>query len=145
MYDAKTSPPSTRLIVPFERENFLAYYGDYSHLPDADRHLIDLALTYFENCKIKTLPITTAGLAMAVKMTRDELFSKSKDDTITGYNLRKALTICEKFAEQQLYTGSSAGAQFALKNLGWKDKQETELRGDFNLTMLLKAIKIEDK
>lgn len=146
-YSSDPKPIATRLIVPFERENFLAYYGDYRHLPDDERHLIDQALTYFENCKIKTVPITTAGLAVALSLTRRDLFAEAEKEGQRGEIIRKAVTICEKFAEQQLYTGSANGAAFALKNMGWTDKKETEISGELDLKMgdLLKAIRSSQK
>jgi DNA-packaging protein gp3 len=43
-----------------------------------------------------------------------------------SYPIKKALLTIEKYYEQSITGKNPAGAIFALKNFGWKDKQEIE-------------------
>lgn len=48
--------------------------------------------------------------------------------------IKKARTRVESDYEKQLYKSTPTGAIFALKNMGWKDKQETEHSGTMGIT-----------
>lgn len=41
--------------------------------------------------------------------------------------IKRALTVVEKNYEEMLLSRSPAGAIFALKNMGWEDKQQTDV------------------
>jgi len=84
-------------------------------------------LAYFDYCDSNSKPKTITGLALALDTTRETLMDyQNKDefsDTIKALKLR-----CENYAEEQVFVGKNqAGAIFALKNYGWRDKNETDI------------------
>jgi len=80
---------------------------------------------YFNECKEGSLPVTITGLALAIGSTRQTVMDYQNSDKFTDAIKRYKLR-CENYAEIQLFTGQQTGAIFALKNYGWKDKQEIE-------------------
>ena len=107
---------------------------------------------YFDSCfdmdvetgkKIQVEPFTITGLALALGTSRETLMDiengngpysdKSFSDAIKIAKLR-----CQNFAEKNMFTAKNpAGAIFALKNYGWKDKQEidTNVSGEITVTL----------
>jgi DNA-binding XRE family transcriptional regulator len=83
---------------------------------------------YFADCVAKDEPYTITGLALALDTTRQTLINYEEKDEYLD-TIKKAKTMVEQYAEKRLFTGTPTGAIFALKNFGWKDKQETELTG----------------
>lgn len=59
--------------------------------------------------------------------SRSSLADYCKRDEAYSYIIHKAKKFIENCYEGQLYTQSSSGAVFALKNMGWKDKTETDI------------------
>lgn len=50
------------------------------------------------------------------------------------YTVKRARLFIEKEYEEQLTSGNTVGAIFALKNMGWRDKHEIEGSGGFAIT-----------
>jgi hypothetical protein len=94
----------------------------------------------------------------------DEYFSTEKSPTWTGlaihlgfesrqslevygkkpefsYSIKKALLRIERKYEEAISKGTPAGAIFALKNFGWRDKQEIDQKTEHSGSI---AIKWED-
>jgi hypothetical protein len=94
---------------------------------------------YIERAQIE--PFTITGLALALDTTRETLmdiengngpYTQEYSDIIARAKLK-----CQNYAEKQMYTAKSAnGPIFALKNYGWKDKQEidTNISGNIEVT-----------
>lgn len=59
--------------------------------------------------------------------SRSSLDDYSKRDEAFSYIIHHAKRFIESCYENQLYTNASAGAVFALKNMGWKDRTETDI------------------
>lgn len=57
---------------------------------------------------------------------------RDKENTDFSHPIKKALTKIENELEKRLENNSVAGIIFALKNMGWKDKQETEHSGSID-------------
>lgn len=72
-------------------------------------------------------PLTITGLALALDTTRQTLMDYQERDEFTDA-IKKAKTKIENFAEKKIFTSNPTGAIFALKNYGWKDKQEVDQR-----------------
>jgi hypothetical protein len=53
-----------------------------------------------------------------------------------SYTVKRARLFIEQEYEEQLITGNTVGAIFALKNMGWKDKHETEHSGDVGIKQI---------
>lgn len=86
---------------------------------------------YIQEQRDNKLPITITGLCIALHTFRDVLMDYQDERGEAFSNTVKALKLfCENYAEEQAFIGKNpAGAIFALKNYGWKDKQEQELYG----------------
>ena len=73
--------------------------------------------------------ITWSGLALYLGFeSRQSLEDYKKKDGFS-YPIKKALLRIENKYEQSIEGRNPAGAIFALKNFGWKDKQEVEQSG----------------
>jgi len=61
---------------------------------------------------------------MALNTTRETLMDYQERDKFSDA-IKSVKLVCENYAEIQVFQGKNqAGAIFALKNYGWKDKQE---------------------
>ena len=82
---------------------------------------------YFLISKADTDPFTITGLALYLGFeSRQSIYDYEKHGEFS-YTIKRARLRIENFAEKKLYTTTPAGAIFALKNFGWRDKQEVEL------------------
>lgn len=73
--------------------------------------------------------LTITGLAMWLGFeSRQSLYDYEKREEFS-YIIKKAKLAVENDYELSLRTISVTGAIFALKNMGWQDKQQTELTG----------------
>lgn len=88
-------------------------------------------------------PVTITGLALALGTSRETLCNyEAREEFFDA--IKEAKTKVEHFAELQLFKGSNAaGPIFALKNHGWKDKQETEHSGSMNISWPLPKTKLD--
>jgi hypothetical protein len=80
-------------------------------------------------------PITLLGLILHLGLN-----SRQSLDEYLAYDgfpdsVKRAKAIVEHEYEIRLINGGGAGAIFALKNFGWKDKQEVENSGGMTLTI----------
>jgi DNA-binding XRE family transcriptional regulator len=105
----------------------------FAELPMRDKDgnvVLDAAgKPYIERLQVE--PFTITGLALALDTSRETLmdiengnwsYTEEYSDAISRAKLR-----CQNYAEKQMYTAKSAnGPIFALKNYGWKDKQEID-------------------
>ena len=92
--------------------------------PDKLQEKID---EYFNNCEAKKKPCIVTGLALWLDTSRETLMDYQNKDDFSDTILRAKLR-CQAYAEEQLYTAKSAqGPIFALKNFGWKDRQDIDV------------------
>ena len=61
--------------------------------------------------------------------SRQSFYDYEKEGEFS-YTIKKARLKIESCYEQNLHSGNPSGSIFALKNLGWSDKQEIEHSGD---------------
>lgn len=73
--------------------------------------------------------LTLTGLAYHLGFESRQSFYDYEEKPEFTYTLKRARLFIERDYEMQLQLGNPAGAIFALKNFGWKDKQETEHTG----------------
>jgi hypothetical protein len=84
--------------------------------------------TRFDGAGNVIRPVTITGLALALDTTRQVLMDYQGREEFTDA-IKRAKLRCECYAEEQLFIGrNSNGAQFALKNYGWKDQQHVEVK-----------------
>ena len=90
---------------------------------------------YFASCDAKSYtdsngvrrvyPVTITGLALALGTNRQTLLNYEDKEEFFD-TVKTAKTRVEHFAEVKLFDTSPAGAIFALKNYGWKDKHDDD-------------------
>ena len=101
---------------------------------------------YFATCDKENKPYLITGLALHLGFT-------SRTDLINyeGYSLefhntiKKAKTRVEAYCESKIFNHNPAGAIFALKNYGWKDRQEIDVNADVDAQISVKFVQDEDE
>lgn len=95
--------------------------------PDDLQNKID---EYFESCKgTKDNPgqfLTITGLALYVGFESRQSFYDYEKRPEFSYIIKRARLQVENGYEQRLFGNNPTGPIFALKNMGWADKQEIE-------------------
>jgi len=83
-----------------------------------------------DNKKTISVPVPTiTGLCYYLGFeSRQSFYDNEKRDGFS-YTVKRARLFIEKEYEEQLQTGNTIGAIFALKNFGWFDKQTLEHSG----------------
>lgn len=77
--------------------------------------------------------VTITGLALHLGFeSRQSLYDYEKDE-VFSYIIKKARLQVENEYEKKLSGNNVAGAVFALKNMGWRDKQELEHTGNMQI------------
>jgi hypothetical protein len=79
-------------------------------------------------------PPTFNGLALALGYnSRTSLWENSNSGKPISEPIKKAMAKIEEAYEERLFSQSPTGAIFALKNRGWKDRQEVEHSGGISI------------
>lgn len=79
------------------------------------------------NKQVVYVPIPTiTGLCYYIGFASRQSFYDYEDKEGFSYTVKRARLFIEKEYEEQLTAGNTIGAIFALKNMGWKDKQELD-------------------
>lgn len=89
---------------------------------------------YFAAAEISESNPTWTGLALHLGFESRQSLQDYKEKDGFSYPIKKALAKIEENYEQGLFSRNPAGAIFALKNFGWKDKQEVEQSGGLKIT-----------
>ena len=87
------------------------------------------------NQELLEIPVPTiTGLCYYIGFeSRQSFYDYEKKDGFS-YTIKRALLFIEKEYEQLLQVGNTTGAIFALKNMGWSDKQTVEHEGGIQIT-----------
>lgn len=84
--------------------------------------------------QVLNIPVPTiTGLCYHIGFESRQSFYDYEEKPEFSYTVKRARLFIEKEYEEQLSIGNTVGAIFALKNMGWKDKTETEFSGKFNI------------
>ena len=81
---------------------------------------------YFAGCDEAETHPTWTGLAIHLGFESRQSLQDYKTKEGFSYPIKKALAKIEENYEQGLFSRNPAGSIFALKNFGWKDKQEID-------------------
>lgn len=81
-------------------------------------------------------PITVSGLAYYLGFVSRQSLQDYKEREEFSYTIKRAVLFIESCYEQKLSGTTPTGAIFALKNMGWKDKTETELSGGLDIKQI---------
>lgn len=97
---------------------------------------------YFDNEEISH---TWTGLAYHLGFESRQSLEDYKDKPGFSYSIKRALLKIEEIYEKALFHKNAAGPIFALKNFGWKDKQEIRHEGIPDPTFHVRISKPEDE
>lgn len=81
---------------------------------------------YFDDCEQDKTNPTWTGLALHLGFESRQSLQDYKEKDGFSYPIKKALAKIEENYEQGLFSRNPAGAIFALKNFGWRDKHEVD-------------------
>lgn len=93
---------------------------------------------YFVNCKLENLIPTISGLCYSCGFESRQSFYDYEDKIEFTYIIKRARLRIEMVYEERLQGNNATGSIFALKNMGWHDKTETEHSGEIKTTDLSK-------
>lgn len=77
---------------------------------------------------------TITGLAYHLGFESRQSFYDYEEREEYSYIIKRARLFIESCYEEKLSGNNCTGPLFALKNMGWKDKQEIEQSGGINIT-----------
>jgi hypothetical protein len=79
------------------------------------------------NQELVRLPVPTiSGLCFYIGFESRQSFYDYEKKPEFSYTVKRARLFIEKEYEEQLQVGNTTGAIFALKNMGWTDKQQVD-------------------
>lgn len=111
---------------------------------DTPEELTEAAGKYFAWCINERRPFTVTGLALFLGFSSVQ----SLDDTSKrpGFSepVKRAKLVVEMGYEENLSGANATGSIFALKNFGWRDKQELEHSNVTSLNDLIGAVEGKD-
>ena len=81
---------------------------------------------YFDKYKDQ---LSISGLALHLGFESRQSFYDYEKNSKFSYSIKRARLTIENFYETKLTGNNVAGSIFALKNFGWKDKQDIEHSG----------------
>lgn len=81
---------------------------------------------YQEHCEETREPVTWTGLALFMGFSSRQSINEYKNYDGFSDAVKKAQTFVEWHYEMRLCGDKPTGAIFALKNMGWSDKQQIE-------------------
>ncbi len=84
-------------------------------------------LAYFKECEEKKEPVTITGLALALDTNRHTLCNY-EDRELFFHTIKKLKAMVEHAYEKQMWKANNpAAGVFALKQLGWTDRQDVNV------------------
>lgn len=91
--------------------------------------LAEMLNAYFDEMDALRVPYTISGICLAIGYGRERFLSHETESEI-GKLINQARLLIEQQHEHRLYLGiKPAGIMFALKNMGWSDRQDLSLNG----------------
>jgi hypothetical protein len=91
--------------------------------------MADKLVEYIELIKENNENLTITGICLYLGFESRQSFYAYEDKQEFCYIIQRARMIVENAHENGLYGNTATGHIFALKNMGWKDRNETELSG----------------
>lgn len=83
---------------------------------------------------------TVTGLALALGFADKTTLYEYRDRDEFSYSVKRALMMIENYHEEGLSENNVAGRIFALKNMGWKDKSESDVNLNGGVRVVMKSI-----
>ena len=86
---------------------------------------------YFEYLKEEGYPATITGITMFLGFAdKCSLYDYEKKNSGFAHSVKRVRLAVENVYEMNLHGNNVAGSVFALKNMGWKDKTEIDMKSD---------------
>lgn len=101
--------------------------------PEEMNRLVD---EFVEKCGKEKIPVTLTGCILHLGLSSRESLHLYEERQEFIDSVKRLKMIVENVYEMNLHGTTSTGSIFALKNMGWKDKQEVEQSGDLNINIL---------
>jgi hypothetical protein len=102
-----------------------------------ENELQEEIIKYFEQTTETKERPTVTGLALFLGFaSKQSLYDYEKNERFS-YPIKRALTMIECELEKRLENQSVSGIIFALKNMGWTDKVQTEHSGELKQTQII--------
>lgn len=98
-------------------------------------------LQEWENKIIAGEKPTVTGLCLALNFDSKDTLYAYRDKEGFSYPIKRALLIVENGYEKALRDSNATGSIFALKNMGWKDKTESELNHNGSVGIVLNEVR----
>jgi len=108
----------------------MAHPGGRPPVFDGAQDMQSKVYEYFEKLEILEKHATITGLCLHLGFCSRQSFYDYEKNPQFSYTIRKARMMVEEYYENSLMGRSTAGAIFALKNLGWSDKSEVQHSGE---------------
>jgi len=89
--------------------------------------LLERGEKYFADCRANNQPYLITGLALAVGLCSRQALIDYEAKPAFKDVVKRLKAVVERGYESRLYTGNPTGAIFALKNMGWSDRQDWTL------------------
>lgn len=77
--------------------------------------------------------ITLAGLALSLGISRSTLYNYEEKDEFLDIIKEAREKVEAAYEARLIYGNNPTGVIFALKNMDWRDKTETEFSGEFEI------------
>lgn len=119
--------------APKGNKNAIGNKGGSSPLFKSPEDLQELIDSYFESCITDKTPITITGLIYHIGFASRQTFYDYEEKIEFADTIKRARLKVENHYEKLLQGTNSTGSIFALKNFGWKDKQEVEHSGEMTI------------
>lgn len=94
-----------------------------------DNHLTQKTIQITSKKSITVKCPTITGLCYHLGFESRQSFYDYEKREAFSYTVKRARLFIEKEYEEQLISGNTIGAIFALKNFGWSDRQEIKHEG----------------
>lgn len=96
---------------------------------------------YFITCDKENKPYLITGLALHLGFTsRVDLINYEGYSPEFHNTIKKAKSRVEAYCESKIFANNPAGAIFALKNYGWRDRQELDVNADVDAQISVKFV-----
>ena len=109
--------------------------------------LQDMCITYFKEMEEQGRPSTVTGLALYLGYTSRQalLDNEKRDDQPQELvdAIKRAKLRVQLAYEERLHGNNPTGAIFALKNFGWKDRQDIEHSGPEGKPLVIRMVSTE--
>ena len=102
--------------------------------------LEDRTDTYFAMCAAENRPPTVTGLALALGLSSRESLDEYGRRSEFSDSVKRAKSLVAAAYEERLWGNTPAGAIFALKNMGWSDKQDIQHSGELGIRRIERVV-----